>query len=143
MLTLVMIVLIVAALIRPSASGLLFAVVTVAFDILLSDLPGMVYYAAASACDLLLIIILYYMCISQRSRKLIVLSGISLCVNACGWVAWAAYYPPTIYNVTVLLITMVSVAIIVEDGDDVVVARVDRDCSHNRSAGGSGSRHNS
>lgn len=143
MLTLVMIVLTVAALIRPSASGLLFAVVTVAFDMLLSDLPGMIYYVAASSFDLLLMILLYYACTSWRSRKLIVLSGVSLCVNACGWVAWAVYYPPTIYNATMIVIAMIGVVIVAEDGDDLVVARLDCDCDSHHSSSDTGNRHNS
>lgn len=114
----VLILLCIAALMRNTVSGWFFVVPVALFRLMFDNLDGMYYYIVAGLFDLGIMILLHYVSPnSRRAYRLIWISGAWLAINLYGWIAWAFYMEPTLYNILSLIVGALAVAVVAEDRD--------------------------
>lgn len=124
----VLIFLAIATLWRGSAAGYFFTAMVIGFRWVFDGLDGMLYYPTAALFDVGAMLLLHYVSpMSRRAYRLIWVSGAWMCINLFGWIMWAFYQDPTLYNVLSLIVCALAVAIVAEDNnvgmDRVVVNR--------------------
>ena len=125
MITLLLIVICLAVLTQPNANrlfaALVFAGLTLAHDLYLSDLDGLAYYGSAALMDLAIIILtsgIYP--VPAMVVRLHQICLFSIIANCAGWVMWQAYLPPTVYDAMFVFIYIWAViAMIKKDSGDV------------------------
>jgi hypothetical protein len=122
----------VASIFQPNAPRLfaagIFLALTASHELFLSSLDGFRYYGSAALLDLLIIILTS----GVRPLPAMVLTlhricAASILVNGVGWVIWALYYPPVLYDLSfVALYAWLIFTLTRKDPENVGVDTMDR-----------------
>jgi hypothetical protein len=100
-------------------SAILFVSPTVAHAGFLSGLDGWAYYAGAATVDVVTIAILSSMKgPSELTVWLQKAAFVSVLLNGFGWVLWALYLPPGMYDVAFVVLWFAIILTIVSTDDD-------------------------
>lgn len=113
MITVLILLICVAALYTREKPALLLAALILGHDLASQSATGWGYYLSAATVDLTLVMALSTWAKPSRlTDGLLLLSFCSLLLNFYGWVIWFAYLPPNSYNLGFIVLYSVAIYII-------------------------------